>query len=94
MNDTVLEFDAVIIKADDMDAAYVQVPYDIFEIYGKRRLKVHASFDGQPYDGLVLKMGTPCYIIGIRKDIRALTGRQLRLPFLFVPPALCISRGI
>ena len=48
MNDTVLEFDAVIIKADDMDAAYVQVPYDIFEIYGKRRLKVHASFDGKP----------------------------------------------
>lgn len=76
MNDTVLEFDAVIIKADDMDAAYVQVPYDIFEIYGKRRLKVHASFDGQPYDGLVLKMGTPCYIIGIRKDIRALIGKQ------------------
>ncbi len=76
MNDTVLEFDAVIIKADDMDAAYVQVPYDIFEIYGKRRLMVHASFDGQPYDGLVLKMGTPCYIIGIRKDIRALIGKQ------------------
>ena len=76
MNDTVLEFDAIIIKADDMDAAYVQVPYDIFEIYGKRRLKVHASFDGQPYDGLVLKMGTPCYIIGIRKDIRALIGKQ------------------
>lgn len=76
MNDTVLEFDAVIIKADDMDAAYVQVPYDIFEIYGIRRLKVHASFDGQPYNGLVLKMGTPCYIIGIRKDIRALIGKQ------------------
>ena len=76
MNDTVLEFDAVIIKADDMDAAYVQVPYDIFEIYGQRRLKVHASFDGKPYDGLVLKMGTPCYIIGIRKDIRALIGKQ------------------
>jgi hypothetical protein len=76
MNDTVLEFDAVIIKADDMDAAYVQVPYDIFEIYGKRRLKVHASFDGKLYDGLVLKMGTPCYIIGIRKDIRALIGKQ------------------
>ena len=76
MNDTVLEFDDVIIRADEMDAAYVQVPYDIFEIYGKRRLKVHASFDGEPYDGLVLKMGTPCYIIGIRKDIRALIGKQ------------------
>ena len=76
MNDTVLEFDAVIIRADDMDAAYAEVPYDIFEIYGKRRLKVHASFDGEPYDGLVLKMGTPCYIIGIRKDIRARIGKQ------------------
>ncbi len=76
MNRQALSFDAVIIKADDMDAAYVEVPYDIYELFGRKRLKVHASFDGEPYDGLVLKMGTPCWVIGIRKDIRKKINKQ------------------
>lgn len=72
----ILEFDAVLVKNPDMDAAYIEVPFDIKEIFGKSRLPVHASFDGEPYDGQVVKMGTPCYIIGVRKDIRAKIGRQ------------------
>ncbi|HCR41524.1 MAG TPA: DUF1905 domain-containing protein, partial [Lachnospiraceae bacterium] len=32
---------------------------------------VHATFDGEPYDGQVVRMGTPCHIIGLRKDIRS-----------------------
>ena len=31
---------------------------------------VHATFDDEPYDGQVVKMGTPCYIIGVTKAIR------------------------
>lgn len=65
-----LEFTAVILQNGNMDAAYIQVPYDIKELYGKGRLLVHATFDGEPYDGQVVKMGTPCYIIGITKAIR------------------------
>jgi len=26
---------------------------------------VYATFDGEPYDGQVVKMGMPCYIIGV-----------------------------
>ena len=36
---------------------------------------VHATFDGVPYDGQIVKMGTPCYIIGVRKDIRKQIGK-------------------
>lgn len=72
----VLEFDAVLIKNADMDAAYVEVPFDIKAIFGKSRLPVHATFDGETYDGQVVKMGTPCHIIGVRKDIRAKIGKQ------------------
>ena len=50
--------------------------FDIKEVYGKGRLLVHATFDGVPYDGQVVKMGTPCYIIGIRKDIRKKIGKS------------------
>ena len=64
------EFDAIILQNEDMDAAYVEVPFDIKALFGKGRLLVHATFDGVPYDGQIVKMGTPCYIMGVRKDIR------------------------
>ena len=66
-----LRFTAKILQNGDMDAAYIEVPYDIKAIYGKGRLLVHATFDDEPYDGQVVKMGTPCcYIIGVMKAIR------------------------
>ena len=69
------EFSAIILQNEDMDAAYVEVPFDIKAIFGKGRLLVHATFDGVPYDGQIVKMGTPCYIIGVRKDIRKQIGK-------------------
>lgn len=69
------EFKAKIIQNENMDAAYVVVPIDIKKVYGRGRLSVHATFDGQPYDGQVVRMGTPDYIIGIRKDIRKKIGK-------------------
>ena len=70
------EFTAVIQKAPDMDAAYIEIPFDVKEEFGKSRVPVRASFDGEVYDGLLVKMGTPCHVIGIRKDIRAKIGKQ------------------
>ena len=72
----ILEFDAVILQNGSMDAAYVEVPYDIKDLFGKGRLLVHATFDGVPYDGQIVKMGTPCYIIGVRKDILKQIGKS------------------
>lgn len=69
------EFDAVILQNEDMDAAYVEVPVDIKTLFGKGRLAVHATFDGVPYNGQIVKMGTSCFIIGIRKDIRKQIGK-------------------
>ena len=71
-----IEFDAVIIKNPDMDAAYIEIPFDVKARYGKGRVAVHAEFDGYPYDGQLVRMGTPCHILGIRKDIRAAIGKQ------------------
>ena len=69
------EFDAVILQNEGMDAAYVEVPFDIKALFGKGRLLVHATFDGVPYDGQIVRMGTPCHIIGVRKDIRKAIGK-------------------
>jgi len=76
------EFDVVIQKVNDQDGAYIAVPFDIKAVYGKGRLKVHATFDGEPYDGSIVNMGAKnpdgsvCYIISVRKDIRAKIGKQ------------------
>ena len=72
----IYEFDAITLQNGNMDAAYVEVPYDIRNLFGKGRLLVHATFDGVPYDGQIVKMGTPCYIIGLRKDIRKQIGKS------------------
>ena len=71
-----LRFSAVILQNQDMDAAYVEVPYDIKKLFGKGRLLVNAAFDGIPYRGQVVKMGTPCYIIGVTKQIRRQIGKD------------------
>lgn len=76
MNPNVYEFDAVIRKVPDMDGAYVEVPFDVRQIFGKGRAKVHATFDGVDYDGSLVQMGTPGHIIGLRKDIRAQIRKQ------------------
>ena len=68
-------FDAVIRQNEEMDAAYVEVPFDIKTLFGKGRLAVRATFDGVPYDGQIVKMGTPCHILGLRKDIRKQIGK-------------------
>lgn len=71
-----IEFEAVIQKVPDIDGAYVEIPFDVKAVYGKGRVPVHATFDGFPYDGQVVKMGTHCHIIGIRKDIRQAINKQ------------------
>lgn len=83
MNDKIYEYDAVIQSSEvGKGGAYVVFPFDIRAEFGKGRIKVHATFDGEPYDGSIVNMGvnnpdgTVCYIIGILKDIRNKIGKQ------------------
>ena len=82
MAQKVYEYESLIYEADKKGGAYVIFPYDIRMEFGKGRVKVHVTFDGEPYDGSIVNMGVRnadgsiCYIIGIRKDIRARIGKQ------------------
>ena len=71
-----IEFTAVIHKVPDLDGAYVKIPFDVKTVFGKGRVKVRATFDDEPYEGSIVKMGMPCHILGLRKDIRAKIGKQ------------------
>ena len=71
-----------VIQSVDKGGAYVPFPYDLRTEFGKGRVKVHATFDGEPYDGSIVNMGmknedgSVCYIIGIRKDIQTKIGKK------------------
>lgn len=70
------EFDAEIKKVPDIDGAYIEIPFDVKAEFGRGRVPVTATFDGEPYDGSLVRMKTPCHILGIRKEIRAKIGKQ------------------
>jgi len=75
------EFDGMIHEVLDNGGAYVIFPWDIREEFGKGRIKVHAEFDGIPYDGSIVNMGVKdetggtCYVIGLLKAIRKQLGK-------------------
>ena len=75
------EYDAVLHEEED-GGAWVAFPQDLRKEYGVGRMKVHAEFDGVPYDGSVVNMGVKdadgntCYIIGITKAIRKRIGKS------------------
>lgn len=76
MNEKKYAFDAIIQKVPDIDGAYVEFPFDARAEFGRGRVPVHATFDGVPYSGSLVRMGTPGHILGLRKDIRAQIGKQ------------------
>ena len=75
------EYDAVIREPPEKGGAYVVFPWNIREEFGKGRIKVHATFDGIPYDGSIVNMGVKnedgsvCYILGMLKSIRTQLGK-------------------
>jgi hypothetical protein len=70
------QFKAEIKKVPDIDGAYIEFPCDVKKEFGKARVPVTATFDGVPYKGSLVRMNTPCHIIGIRKEIREKIGKQ------------------
>ena len=83
MNEKVYEYDAVIQNSTiGKGGAYVVFPYDVRAEFGQARVKVHATFDGEPYDGSIVNMGiknpdgSVCYILGILKAIRVKIAKQ------------------
>lgn len=82
MNGKVYEYESLLYSAGESGGAYVIFPYDIRKEFGRGRVKVHATFDGETYDGSIVNMGVKneegsvCYIIGVLKSIRAKIGKH------------------
>ena len=69
-------FKAEIKKHKDKDATYIEVPLEDEKEFGSKRVKVRVKFDNIDYRGSIVKMGLPCYMIGITKEIRNKIGKS------------------
>lgn len=63
------------IQEVEMGGMFVTVPFDVEKVYGKKRVKVMATIDGEPYQGSIVRMGSPDHILIIRKYIREKLGK-------------------
>jgi hypothetical protein len=69
-----VEFCAIIEDAGG-GGAFVTVPFDVEAAFGKKRVKIKATIDGVPYRGSLVRMGTPCHVLLVRKEIREKIGK-------------------
>lgn len=69
------EFNAIIKQHEGLNGAYVEPPFDVKEVFGSKRVKVKATFDGVEYRGSVVSMGG-CYMLGLTQEIRKKIGKS------------------
>ena len=67
-------FTAKIENAGD-GGAFVYVPFDVEKVFGKKRVPVKATIDGESYRGRLVRMGGPDHILIVLKEIRAKIGK-------------------
>ena len=72
----VQEFDGIISQRKEIYGTYVEIPFDVEKVFGAKRVKVAASFDGCGYRGAVVRMGG-CYLICIPRQICTAIGKSL-----------------
>ena len=65
-----------VIESNAKGGMFVRVPFDVEAIFGQKRPKIKATFDGAPYRGLLTKMGTPYHILLVRSDIRKVINKS------------------
>ncbi len=70
------QFQAVI-QPGDSGGAFVIVPFDVVKTFGKKRVKIQATIDGQPYRGSLVRMGTPYHLLLVLKEIREKIGKSV-----------------
>ena len=70
-----IEFGAIIRTAEN-GGAFVEFPYEVEELYGvKGRVPVNVTFDGIPYRGSMVRMGSERHLLLILKEIRERMGK-------------------
>lgn len=72
MSSEKISFNATIIQVEGMNAAYIEFPFSVEELFGVRgQVKVKAVFDRTvEYRGSLANMGRNCHTLGLTQEIR------------------------
>jgi predicted RNA-binding protein (virulence factor B family) len=66
-----------LIESGDGGGAFVIVPFDVEKTFGKKRVKIKAIIDSEPYRGTLVRMGTPHHMLLVLKEIREKIGKSV-----------------
>lgn len=69
-------FDAILIKDTTMDVFYVHIPFNVEEVFGKKRLPINAWFDGHLYKGTLARYNSLDWNLIVNKQIRAKLNKE------------------
>ncbi|MCU7614445.1 YdeI/OmpD-associated family protein [Chryseobacterium sp. GMJ5] len=72
-----IHFKAIIKQSGTMNAAFVEFPFSVKELFGKKgQVKIKALFDDSiEYRGSLAKMKSECHILGLTQEIRKKLGK-------------------
>jgi hypothetical protein len=65
------------IEAAAGGGAFVSIPFDVEQTFGKKRVPVRATIDGEPYRGSLVRMGPRGHLLGVLKHIRQRIGKDI-----------------
>ena len=71
------KFEAIIQQVENKDATFIEIPFDVEKEFGAKRVKVKTKFDNVDYRGSIVRMGMPCFMIGLTKEIRKKIGKGI-----------------
>lgn len=73
-----IEFTGIIKQNGDMNAAFVEFPFSVKELFSKKgQVKIKAIFDGKvEYRGSLAKMKSDCHILGLTQEVRKQLGKN------------------
>jgi len=72
-----IHFTAIIQQHGNMNAAYVEFPFSVQELFGRKgQVKIRAVFDGHTeYRGSLSKMKSDHHLLGLTQEIRKQLGK-------------------
>lgn len=56
--------------------AYVEIPFEVEPVFGDKRPQVKLSVETESFITRLVRMGTPCHIAGVPKEIRTKLGKN------------------
>lgn len=73
----VKEFDVRLEKPEGIDSAYLVVPFDVAEAFGRRSLlRVKVTFDGYVHRGAIMPDGKGKHYMGLNRSVREAIGKS------------------